>query len=215
MITSPYSRSSHMVEQKDGSFRSAVTSSHADNSPMMSQESSELSPPNSQTSVVSKVKMTMKDGKVKMVLQTKPKEGASSDGGSLETDSEFEHSSSSSGKDKGKKGGGGGGKLNSKKMKKYVKKMLEEKRKEWAEQDIKMYAKLDSYNLTKEKLDDTENLVTGLSKLFREHEQLNIRTDKEVADRFEEHQKTQQDLQSQINKNAQIQVKDKADTDAK
>ena len=48
--------------------------------------------------------------------------------------------------------------------------MLEEKRKEWAEQDIKMYAKLDSYNLTKEKLDDTENLVTGLSKLFREHE---------------------------------------------
>ena len=54
---------------------------------------------------------------------------------------------------------------------------------------MKIYAKLDNYNLTRNKLDDTENLVTGLSKLFREHEQLNIRTDKEVSDKFEEHRK--------------------------
>ena len=50
-----------MIEQKDGSLRS-MTASHAnDDSPVMSQESSELSgseKENGQTSVVSKVRIT-------------------------------------------------------------------------------------------------------------------------------------------------------------
>ena len=57
--------------------------------------------------------------------------------------------------------------------------------------------------------------MNGLLKLFRDHEQLNQDENKETSDKFEEHQKTLRDLQSQIDKNATTQIKDKADTDTR